>query len=109
MTAAYGAKLRQEVAALTGSWKWYIDGCEHGDDDCADTYTQEVWLRTRLHDLLAEAAQIGQDMAPEAAELDALDRRLRAVFSPGQYVGPAEEKAERDAATHWWLYGSARP
>jgi hypothetical protein len=105
---AYGAKLRQEAAAIAGSWRWYLDGCEHGDEDCADTYRQEVWLRTRLADLADEAARHELAMAEAAGAVAELDRRLRTMFVPGSYLGPADERAERDEATYWWLYGRPR-
>jgi hypothetical protein len=105
---AYAAKLRQEASAIAGSWRWYLDGCEHGDEDCADTYRQEVWLRTRLADLADEAERQGRSLGEEASEVADLDERLRAMFVPGAYVGPADEHSERDEATYWWLYGLPR-
>lgn len=105
---AYGAKLRQEAAAVAGSWRWYLDGCEHGDEDCADTYRQEVWLRTRLADLAEEAERHQLSLGEQAGVVAELDQRLRAMFTPGTYIGPAEERSERDEATYWWLYGRPR-
>jgi len=103
--AAFGARLLREIASLLDSWSWYLDGCQHGDEECADSYRGENWIRTRLADLMAEAAAERVDVAARAARLAELDVRLRALLVPGAYTGPTGEEAEHPADVHWWLYG----
>jgi hypothetical protein len=105
----YARKLVQELGSVAGSWGWYLDGCEHGDEDCSDTYADEVWLRTRAEDLLDEARRVGEPATEARRQLADLDVRLRGLFEPGAYIGRAEERAERADDRYWWLYGSARP
>jgi hypothetical protein len=106
--AAYDARLMREVGSLLDSWSWYLDGCEHSDDDCVGNYPAESWIRTRLEMLLARARGDGLNVATQATRLGELDERLRSLFAPGAFVGSAEESSARPADRFWWLYGRPR-
>jgi hypothetical protein len=102
---AYGDKLRLEMKSHLDSWGWYLDGCDHGEEDCPDDYPSEVWLRTRLEELL-QAARSGGIRVDEAVErLHKLDRTLDDMFQRGAYIGPAGYSAEFPQDRYWWLYG----
>ena len=101
----YADRVRRELISLLGSWEWFIDGCEKGDGDCADDYPAEVWIRTRIADLLNEARGIELNTSEEEERRADLDRRLDEMFSPGAYIGPTGLEADRPSDTYWWLYG----
>lgn len=103
--SAFGAKLQREISSSLDSWSWYLDGCEHGDEDCKESYGGENWIRTRLANLMAAAALDGVDLASPAARLTELDTRLRSMFAHGPYSGPSGEEARYPADAFWWLYG----
>jgi hypothetical protein len=106
---AYRAKLRQELKSSLDSWSWYLTGCEEEDEDCSETYPSEVWIRTRLADLLVEARGVGLDTLDEEDRLSELDNRLRARFLGGAFVGPPGQESARPAGEYWWLYGGPLP
>jgi hypothetical protein len=109
--AAYAEKLRRELKGHLDSWSWYLKGCLEGDDECADNYPRETWIRTRLDELFLEASSLGVDVADATQRLHELDQQLDNIFERGAYVGPADTEAEYPADRYWWLYGrpSRRP
>jgi hypothetical protein len=106
---AYTAKLRHEIKASLDSWRHFMDGCTHGDDECFETYPTEVWLRTRLNDLMDEARGLGMDVTDEVAALLELDTELDRMFQRGEFVGAEGAESEYPADRYWWLYGQPIP
>jgi hypothetical protein len=105
----YTAKLRLEIKASLDSWSHFVDGCRHGEESCWDDYPTEVWLRSRLHQLLTEARGLGMDVTEETTTLHALDDELNEHFQPGEYVGAKGGEVEHPSDVYWWLYGRPVP
>jgi hypothetical protein len=106
---AYREKLRRELKSHLDSWEWFLDECERREATCREDYESEVWLRTRIFEIVSHAADSGIDIGDAGDRLAALDARLRAVFRDGDYVGPAGGAAAYPPETHWWLHGRPLP
>jgi hypothetical protein len=101
----FSALLARELNGHLDSWTWFVDDCVRGADECREDYCAEVWIRTRLQQLLCEARRTGADTGPATARLGHLDDRLRPMLVPAPYCGPAEERERRPLDEYWWLYG----
>ena len=102
---AYATMLRREMKSHLDSWSWYLDGCADGDEDCPDNYPSEVWLRTRLEEVVQEARNREIPVVDELARLQELDRSLDDMFQRGDYVGPKDRSSDYAQDRFWWLYG----
>ncbi len=101
--ASWREMLVRELRALLGSWRWYLDDADR-NARARENYPSEAHIRTRLELLAQELA--GDPAAVEARrELDQLDRRLRAMFQAGGYVGPRDEQGRYRPEQAWWLFG----
>lgn len=105
--SAYYSKIARELKSYADSWRWFLQSCEDGDRRCVTEYPDEVKTRLRLERLLREAGD-RQEVADQRGRVKKLDRRLRDIWSPGDFVlhdAPADAYP-RD--TYWWLYGRPR-
>jgi hypothetical protein len=106
--AAYGHLLARELHGQMDAWRYYLDECQTGEAGCASAYPAESRKRTRIDQLLREADRAGLDVRAERDRVAALDRRLRALFVAGPYVGPEATDWYRPEE-HWWLFGRVKP
>jgi hypothetical protein len=95
--------LRRELKALLDSWKWYLDDAEN-DRRARDRYQSEVHNRTRI-DLVMRTLAEDASVTEQQARLADLDARLRAMWQPGPFIGPAGRAADYPPDRAWWLYG----
>lgn len=103
----YYEKVARELKSYTDSWRWFLQSCEDGDRRCVREYPSEVSTRLRIERLLDEAGD-RQEVAAGRRRVEKLDRRLRTIWSPGEFLlddAPADEYP-RDK--YWWLYGRPR-
>ncbi len=102
---AYGDRLRRELKSHLDSWHWFLEACERGEESCFEDYRSEVWIRTRIHQLLAHGGDLGLDLDEAEHRLAVLDAKLRAVFRSGDYSGTRGDEATHPREVYWWLYG----
>ncbi len=104
----YAAALRREVKSHLDSWSWYLESLSRGEQAAIDDYGSEVWIRTRLAQLLDEAQRIGLEVQAEARRLADCDRRLRDLVEPRPETG-ADGAMDADTnADSWWLQAAPR-
>jgi hypothetical protein len=103
LPAQWRAMLERELKALLDSWKWYLDDAE-ADQRSRDRYKSEVHNRTRI-DLVMRTLAEDEPVTEQQTRLAGLDARLRAMWKPGPYIGPAVREADYPPDRAWWLYG----
>jgi len=103
--AAYGDKMRREIAADLEAWQRFLEACEGGEDACFEAYVSEAWIRTRLQQLFQEAHSLGIDLGELRERRVEVDDRLRGLFRLGDFIGDADEAPFYPAEEYWWLYG----
>lgn len=86
-------------------WNNFIEDYRHNPRGNADRYNYEVERRVMLHLLREEA-----DAIPEAEQelLEALDKLLRAVLMPGDFIWEQQLESGFPKETYWYLYGRLR-
>lgn len=102
---AYATKLARELKSHLDSWEWFLDDCVREEPSCREDYESEVWLRSRIEDLIDHADQHGFDVGSAKDRAAEADELLRSVFVPGEYVGPAGKRELYPPDKYWWLYG----
>ena len=108
-SVAHDRKLRRELKSTMDSWEWFVNGCSRGGRECADDYAAEVRSRLRAERLLGVADERRLDVVAERDRLATIDGRLRRLFHPGVYRGPAGERDRWSGDECWWLYGAPGP
>lgn len=106
-SGAYFEKVAHELKSYADSWRWFLQSCEDGEQRCVTEYPDEVSTRLRIERLLDEAGD-RPETTDQRRRIEKLDRRLRDIWSPGDFVlrdAPADAYP-RDA--YWWLYGRPR-
>lgn len=86
-------------------WNDFIEDYRQNPKGNADRYNYEAERRVMLHLLGNEA-----DVIPEAEQelLMALDKLLRAVLIPGNFIWDQQLQRGFPKATYWYLYGQPR-
>ncbi len=100
----YVAAVRREMAGHLASWSWYLDNLARGEEAALEDYPREVWIRTRLQQLVAEAESLGVDVQAEVARLATLDRKLRSLVEPCPGAEQQLEAQEVGTSDAWWLH-----
>jgi hypothetical protein len=99
--SAWEKKAGREFPARLTLWRNFMEEYRHDPENNADRYAYEVNRRVMLAllDLTAE---------PQAAELEllgGLDRILRTVLVPGEFIWEEELARGFPAESFWYLYG----
>lgn len=103
---AYVGHLQTELKGQIDAWRWFLEDCAAGERTCAEAYPGEARKRTRIQQLLDEAETLNVDVGEQAMRVRGLDRTLRGMFQPGDYVGPEGREEVFPEDEHWWLYGT---
>jgi hypothetical protein len=102
---AWGRKAAHDFRARLNLWRDFLEEYRQNTQGNVDRYAYEVGRRVMLHLLAPEAESI----PPTEAELLAgLDRLLRAVFVPGDFVWEAELAGGFPLEVYWYLYGQLK-
>ena len=98
----YQALLLREARARLNSLNWFLDDCQENRRECRVQYPFEIRNRQRI-------AEIGKalDAASAkalAAQLDAIDQRLRRLTGGGGFVWDASVAHVYPRSEYWYLY-----
>jgi hypothetical protein len=101
--AAWGKKAQAEFRARLSLWRDFLSDYRKDPGAHYDRYGYEVGRRVMLHLLNTEA-----DEFPQAYHdlLAALDKHLKAVLQPGEFVWEPELSKSFPPDVYWYLYGS---
>ena len=102
---AWEAKASHEFHARLLLWRDFLEDYRSNPRNNVDRYAYEVSRRVMLHLLVADATQVQQT---EIELLEGLDKLLRAVFVPGEFVWDPELAPGYPLQTYWYLYGRLR-
>jgi len=98
------AKIAHEVRADLNLWRAYMDDLGESPARQADLYLGEVRHRAMLQ-LLAAAPEAASFPESARRELEALDARLRAMFTAGPFVWAEQLTPAFSMPEFWFLYG----
>ncbi len=101
--SAYREKLARELKSQIDSWRWFLQDCRDNLSRCRGEYPFEVRIRNRialLRDALGEHAP-----ADQLSHLQRLDRELRGILVPGEFILDPGLRDRYPKDRYWWLYG----
>jgi len=100
-------KAHEELEARLRQWQTYLGEAKQGAG--VAYYESAVEPRAMIEALLAQLRVQPyrlQENLPQKLAL--LDRELRKIWEPGEFVWPQEWKAAYPREKYWWLYGYPR-
>ena len=103
--SAWGKKAAREYGSRLNLWRDFLEEYRQGPHANTDRYAYEVRRRVQLQLLSPEADDIPR------AQLnlkDGLDKLLRSVFIPGEFIWDNDLTTSFPANPFWYLYGSLR-
>jgi hypothetical protein len=105
-TAAVERKALAEASQRVSVWRAYLQDLRDLRTDPAD-YRQEVKQRVILSRLLG-LARSNPDNRVTIGALEGLDRNLRSLFAPGDFIWDIRLERVYPEADFWFLYGGIR-
>jgi len=102
---AWGNKARTEFHWRLNLWRDFLAEYRESPGENIDRYAYEVTRRVQLHLLRLDAEGIPSE---ELSLMDSLDRLLKAVFQPGEFVWEPELISGFSAQVFWYLYGKVK-
>ena len=100
-------RAHEELEARLRQWQSYLD--EVKDGASIAYYESAVEPRVMIESLVAQLrVQPYQLEAEIPQKLALLDRQLRHVWEPGEFIWPFEWKPTYPRERYWWLYGHPR-
>jgi hypothetical protein len=87
-------------------WRDFLNEYQDNPEDNASRYRYEVRFRVMLELIKKELAQ---QTTAEAGLLDTLDRYLKGVFVPGEFIWEREIRGGFAPEVYWYLYGKLEP
>jgi hypothetical protein len=100
-------RLGREAKSYADSWNWFLQNCWEGAARCRSDYAQEVPIRLRLEQILAESGE-HQELAESRRRVRTLDERLRSIWEEeDEPLLGNRDRFPRDP--YWWLYGRPQP
>lgn len=100
-------RAHEELEARLRQWHAYLD--EVKESASVAYYESAVEPRVMIEALVAQLrVQPYQLQAEIPQKLALLDRQLRHVWNPGQFIWPYEWKQAYPSEKYWWLYGHPR-
>ncbi|MYC95540.1 MAG: hypothetical protein F4X14_11270 [Caldilineaceae bacterium SB0661_bin_32] len=99
----YQALLLREARARLNSLNWFLDDCSENRRECRVQYPFEIRNRQRI-------AEIGKALEAHSADalttqLAAVDQRLQAMLTRGEFVWEAAVAHVYPREEYWYLYG----
>jgi hypothetical protein len=99
------SKASNEFRARLNLWRDFLEEYRQSSEANADRYSYEVSRRVMLYMLKQEAGEI----PPTQIELlSTLDKFLRAVFIPGDFIWNPELAPGFPPSIYWYLYGKLK-
>lgn len=98
----FHALLERETKARLNSLKWFLDECQEDRRQCRVQYPFEIRNRQRI----AEIWKVLSDNPPEGlkGQIDAIDRRIRSMASPAEFVWDTQVRQVYPKDEYWYLY-----
>ncbi|MBI1293955.1 hypothetical protein GC175_03215 [bacterium] len=94
--------LEREVKARLNSLNWFLDECKQDQRQCRVSYPFEIRNRHRIDAIW----DIIGDNPPEGmrGQIEAVDRRIRSITSPAEFVWDDQLKGIYPQGKYWYLY-----
>lgn len=102
---AWENKVAHEFSARLNLWRNFLQEYGEKPSQNYDRYAYEVSRRAMLELLMKEAGNLP---AAERELFSGLDKLLRAVFVPGEFVWDSELERGFPSQPYWYLYGHIR-
>jgi hypothetical protein len=98
----FHALLERETRARLNSLKWFLDECQEDRRQCRIQYPFEIRNRQRM----AEIWKILSQNPPQGlrSQIDAIDRRIRSLTAPADFVWDDQVKTVYEREEYWYLY-----
>ena len=103
--AAWGTKAKSEFHARLNLWRDFLEDYRKHPRENGDRYAYEINRRVLLDLLQTEADNLPSS---DLEMLDGLDRLLRSVFDPGDFVWETVFMVSFPKRTYWYLYGKLK-
>jgi len=103
--SAWGKKSAREYGSRLNLWRDFMEEYRQRPQANSDRYAYEVRRRVQLQLLGSEADTIPQ---AQLSLKDGLDKLLRSVFIPGEFIWDNDLATSFPANPFWYLYGSLR-
>ena len=101
----YRNKLLRDLRGRLDAWAWYLDDCQSQGESASVFYTRQVETLVKADLLLEELAEVELNVEGSQQRSSALDERLRANFSPGDFCWPAPLATGFANDRFWYLWG----
>ncbi|MBX3002062.1 MAG: hypothetical protein KF893_26290 [Caldilineaceae bacterium] len=94
--------LERETKARLNSLKWFLDECQEDRRQCRIQYPFEIRNRQRI----AEIWKLLSENPPQGlrGQIDAIDRRIRGISVPTDFVWDEQVRAIYPREEYWYLY-----
>ena len=102
---AWERKASNEFRARLNLWRDFLGEYRQSPEAHSDRYSYEVSRRGMLNLLGQEAGEV---QPAESDLLTALDKLLRAVFIPGNFIWDPELAPGFPPSKYWYLYGDVK-
>ncbi len=102
---AWKKKAKAEFKARLNLWGEFLEEYDKEPDSNYDRYDYEVGRRVLLQILLSEVDDIKE---ADHESLSGLDRFLRTVFIPGEFIWDNKLAAAFPEIVFWYLYGEIK-
>lgn len=100
-------KAHEELEARLRQWQEYLREAKRGMS--IDYYESSVETRGMIEALVIQLRVPPYELDDEVPQKVALlDRELRRIWDPGEFIWPQEWKAAYPRERYWWLYGHPR-
>jgi hypothetical protein len=104
----YQDKLARELRSRLDAWAWYLDDCKKEGESAIVHYPRQVETRVKADLLLDEAGEVDLDVEESRQRQVALDERLGAFFTVGEFCWLEELAPGFSPDRFWFLYGFPR-
>lgn len=100
-------KAHEELEARLRQWQEYLREAKRGAS--IDYYESSVDTRGMIEALVTQLRVPPYELEDEVPQKVALlDRELRRIWDPGDFIWPQEWQAAYPRDRYWWLYGHPR-
>lgn len=100
-------RAHEELEARLRQWHSYLEEVKEGAS--VAYYESAVEPRAMIEALVAQLRVQPYQLQPNIPQkLALLDRQLRTVWEPGEFIWPFEWKQAYPSEKYWWLYGHPR-
>lgn len=97
----FHSRLQQEVKSRLNSLRWFLDSCAQDRRSCRSEYPFEIRNRQRVEEAVKEMGTLPEELA---GELATVDRRIRAVARPSEFVWSDSLSDVFPRDPYWFLY-----